>query len=263
MLMMRRHLEKVLGPIGETEIEERLARANLLYARYWYETFRLPAMSPEDVLSRLETRNEEVIAEAVKSGRGLVIALPHLGNWDFAGCYVSLKYKPVLAVAEYLKPPAAFAHWKKIRERLGMRIVALDGTTEPAKQAMRYLRSGGIVGLVADRWLGGASIPVEFFGEKTLVPAGPATLARRTDALLVPVGLYIRDDGTHLGIVDTPVACPRTSDAKRDIAEATQRLVERFEHLIRLDPEQWHVYTPFWPSDWEALGLEAPFKVRD
>lgn len=261
MLMMRLHLEKIVGPMGREELSRRMRRARALYARYWYETFRLPAMTKEEVRSRVRALNEGAIQRALAANKGAVLALPHLGNWDFAGSYIAGKYGPVLAVAELLRPRRAFEHWKATRERLGLRIVPLDGTSAPAKEAIRHLRSGGIVALVADRWIAGAGVVVEFFGEKTLVPAGPATLARRTGAPLLPVGLYMEDDGMHLGVVEDPIDVPETTNSRADVEVATQRLVRVFERLIARDPEQWHLFTPFWPSDWRALGLKPPFQM--
>jgi lauroyl/myristoyl acyltransferase len=205
MTMMRRHLEKVVGPLGDKELEVRMQRAMALYARYWYETFRLPSVPIEEIIDSIESEGEELIKDSLSRKKGLILALPHLGNWDIAGCYISHKYSPVLAVAEFLRPEAAFEHWKKTRERLGMRIVALDGTTTPVREAMSHLRSGGIVALVADRMIGTGGVDVEFFGEVTQVPAGPAMLARRTGADLMPVGLYMLDGGRHLGILRPPI----------------------------------------------------------
>lgn len=258
MLMMRRHLEMVAGPFAEREIEVRMERAMALYARYWYETFRLPSRPVEEILASIETEGEELIQKSLERGKGVILALPHLGNWDVAGCYISHKYSPVLAVAEYLRPAAAFEHWKHIRERLGMRIVPLDGTSAPVREAIKHLRGGGIVALVADRLIGTGGVEVEFFGEVTRVPAGPATLARRTGADLMPVGLYMLDRGRHLGILRPSSMLFGGGDFQEDVARATQMLVREFESLIRRDPEQWHLFTPFWPSDWRALGMEPP-----
>ncbi len=258
MLMMRLHLEKVVGTMGEQEAAVRMRRATELYARYWYETFRLPSVPTEEILSAVETEGEELLEASLRSGRGVVLALPHLGNWDVAGCYVSQKYSTVLSVAEYLRPRAAFLHWKKTRERLGMRIVPLDGTSAPVKEAIRHLRSGGIVALVADRQIGSGGVEVEFFGEKTRVPSGPATLALRTGADLMAVGLYMLEGGRHLGVLRPPIRVGRARDPRSSALATTQALVNEFEDLIRRDPEQWHLFTPFWPSDWRALGVEPP-----
>ncbi len=259
MLMMRRHLEKVCGPLSEKGMQVRMRRAIELYSRYWYETFRLPSLPKEKILESIDSEGEELIERSLERGKGLILALPHLGNWDIAGSYISQKYSPVLAVAEYLRPPAAFEHWKKTRERLGMRIVALDGSSTPVREAVKHLRGGGIVALVADRMLGTGGVEVEFFGERTQVPAGPATLARRTGADLMPVGLYMLEGGRHLGILRPPIQTSYGSDVQSDIKRATEHLVAEFESLIRRDPEQWHLFTPFWPSDWRALGMEPPF----
>ena len=113
-----------------------------------------------------------------------------------------------------------------------------------------------MVCLLCDRFLEGASVEVEFFGERTSLPAGPATLALRTGAPLLPTAVYFRGDSHH-AIVRPPIPAEREGKLRDDVQRVTQALAHELERLIRLAPEQWHLLQPNWPSD-RLLLARAP-----
>jgi KDO2-lipid IV(A) lauroyltransferase len=108
--------------------------------------------------------------------------------------------------------------------------------------------------LLCDRDLGGDGIEVEFFGERTTLPAGPATLALRTEAPLLPAAVYFGPQGGHHAVVMPPVPSSREGRLRDDVERVTQELAHRFEELIRAAPEQWHLLQPNWPSDHASNG---------
>ena len=111
------------------------------------------------------------------------------------------------------------------------------------------LRRGGLVGLLSDRDLNGTGVEVQFFGERTTMPAGPATLALRTGATLVTGAVYSGPGNDHRGIVDPPIDTTRQGSLRSDVARITQEIAHRFEREIRRAPDQWHVFQPFWSAD--------------
>jgi phosphatidylinositol dimannoside acyltransferase len=114
---------------------------------------------------------------------------------------------------------------------------------------LRALRANRVVCLLCDRDIAGDGVEVEFFGERTTLPAGPATLALRTGAPLLPVAVYFRPHGGQRGWVQAPVPAERQGRLRDDVVRVTQALAGRFEQLIRKAPEQWHLLQPNWPSD--------------
>ncbi len=118
-----------------------------------------------------------------------------------------------------------------------------------ASAAIKAVKSNGVLCLLCDRDIGGGGIEVEFFGERTTLPAGPATLALRTGAPVLPTAVYFRPDGGHLGKVGAPLDVTRHGSMAEDIASITQQLAHRLEELIRVAPDQWHLLQPNWPSD--------------
>lgn len=258
MVMIRKHLRMVCPQASADEIDAMVDRAVELYARYWFETFRTPDRSRLEVASSVTTVDERYLADVMEEGNGAIIAMPHLGNWDVAGAYCAEHYGTPLVVAELLKPRAAFDYWVKTREKLGMEVVPLDGTSAPVRALIKALKDGRPVALVADRDMTADGIEVTFFGEETTIPAGPGTLAARTGAPIVPAGVYIDGPGRYRAVVRPPLRADKSLARADQVQTLSQGLVHEFEALIKAEPEQWHLFTPNWPSDWEALGRTKP-----
>jgi phosphatidylinositol dimannoside acyltransferase len=150
-------------------------------------------------------------------------------------------------VVEPVEPPELFEWFAGARRAMGMEVVPLG--PEAGGAILRALRDSRVVCLLCDRDLTGDGIDVEFFGERTTLPAGPATLALRTGAPLLPAAVYFRPHRGHHGVVQLPVPAERQGRLRDDVARVTQELARRFEQLIRAAPEQWHLLQPNWPSD--------------
>ncbi|MDA8072741.1 MAG: phosphatidylinositol mannoside acyltransferase [Actinomycetota bacterium] len=262
--MYLRHLEKVLGrPLGRDEARQWARRVFASYARYWHEGARLPTVPGTVIDERFEVESGlHHLREAVGRGRGVVMALPHLGSWEWGGAWMARHGMPVTAVAEVLRPPALFEWFVHQRRAMGLDVVPLGaGASGPL---LRVLKAGGLVGLVADRDLSGAGVPVQFFGETTTLPAGPATLALRSGAALLPVAIYQGPGPSHRALVLPPVDLARTASLRADVGRVTQALAGVFEILVRRAPDQWYCFQPMWPSDQVALaGVGADEALAD
>ena len=116
-------------------------------------------------------------------------------------------------------------------------------------EVLRAVRDNEVVCLLADRDLTGDGIGVEFFGERTTLPGGPAMLTLRGGAPLLPAGCYFRTQGRHLTRILPPVSRERSGRIRTDLTRVTQELAHRFEDLIRVEPTHWHLLQPNWPSD--------------
>lgn len=255
--MVARNLARVLGrELSPVEERRRVAQTFEWYARYYHESFRLPDLSAAVIDRGFGYEGFGQIDEACSRGQGPILALPHLGTWEWAAFWVALvpKHK-VTAIVEPLEPPEVFDWFVGLRESLGMSIVPLGPAA--ANASIKALNNGEILCLVADRDLQGNGVPVEFFGEKTTLPAGPATLALRTGSPLLPTAVYWRD-GSRWGHARPALDTERRGRLRDDVARVTQDLATDFEHLISAAPEQWHMLQPNWPSDYEALGQPMP-----
>jgi len=247
--MLRRHMRRVLGPDApEAEVNRHASRAMGAYARYWVDTFRVPSLTVDDLERGLSFSGREHIEAGLAAGRGVILALPHLGGWELAGAYVARMGDPITVVVEALEPPEAFRWFAGLRGAMGMTVVPADASAGTA--VARALKANEAVCLLSDRDLSGSGVPVDFFGERTTLPGGPATLALRTGAPLVPIAVYASRKG-HEAVLRPPLDTTRRATLRLDVARVTQALAHELEILIRRAPDQWHILQPNWPSDLE------------
>jgi KDO2-lipid IV(A) lauroyltransferase len=242
------NLSRVLGhPVDSPLVRAATLEAFDLYGRYWYETFALRTMSIDEVNRRFTVAGIEHIDDAVALGRGVVMALPHMGNWDAAGHWLAVNGYRMTAVAEELKPPEVFDLFYRHRRALGMDIVPLSEGRRVAELLVGVLADNRILTLVADRNLSGRGVEVELFGETMLMPSGPAYLSLGTGAPLLPSVVFTTADGwrTH---IDPPVQIERTNDLRADVAAATRVVASHFERYISSAPADWHMFQPAWPE---------------
>ena len=202
---------------NDAAILDRWARRSFrAYARYWVEGARLGSTAPAEVEQRTFVQGLQYLVEGIAAGKGVIMALPHVGSWEYGGAFLATQDLPMTSVAERIEPPELFEFFVEQRADMGLTIVPLDGSSGGA--IVSTLRRGGLVGLLCDRDLNGTGVEVQFFGERTTMPAGPATLALRTGATLVTGAVYSGPGNDHRGIVDPPIDTTRQGSLRSDVA---------------------------------------------
>jgi KDO2-lipid IV(A) lauroyltransferase len=245
--MISRHLVRISGgTLSGRALEAAVDRAFASYGRYWLESFRLPNEDGASLEAGMTYEGIGNLETALAQGRGVIMAMPHLGAWDWGGAWLSSSGFPVTVVAEALEPVELYDWFAAWRQQMGMEVVALG--PDAGAGVIAALRAGRVAGLLCDRDLTGDGIDVEFFGERTKLPAGPAMLAVRAGAPILPCCVLFEGDHRR-GIVRAPLDTGRRGSLREDIQRITQDLADALAELIRLDPEQWHVFQPNWPSD--------------
>jgi lauroyl/myristoyl acyltransferase len=246
---LRKNLARVIG-VQPQEVPASLVRASLAsYARYWREAFRLPAMDHRKMGREIdETMTGSAhVAAALEAGRGAVCALPHSGNWDMAGVWLVYGHGTFTTVAERLKPESLYRRFLAYRESLGFEVLPLSGGERPPYEVLaERLRDNRLVCLMAERDLTRNGIEVDFFGEPTRMPAGPARLAIDTGAALLPVHSWY--DGSRLGL---DFGAPMDTSSG-DVGTITQALADKFAANIAAHPADWHMMQPQWLADLPA-----------
>ncbi|MFG2711641.1 phosphatidylinositol mannoside acyltransferase [Streptomyces goshikiensis] len=255
VLRLESNLARVV-PDASPERLRALSQAGMRsYMRYWMESFRLPTMETGRFGQDVQMKDEHILREALASGRGVVVALPHLANWDLAGAWaVGHLGVPFATVAERLKPESLFDRFVAYRESLGMEVLPHTGGAAFGTLARR-LRSGGLVCLVADRDLSASGVEVDFFGSTARMPAGPALLAQQTGAVLLPATLYYGDTPKMYGRIHPEVTVPGTGTRPEKTAAMTQALADAFASGISEHPEDWHMLQRLWLDDLEERAL--------
>jgi lauroyl/myristoyl acyltransferase len=237
------------GALTEPELADLTTRGLRSYARYWQEAFRLPTLSTERIVAGTEVVGMEHLEKARDSRRGLVMVLPHSGNWDAAGVwFVDYLRGPFMTVAERLKPESLYRRFLDYRESLGMRVVPLTGGQRPSTEVLRdWLSGAGVTCLLVDRNLGSGGVPVSFFGRPATMPGGAALLAAQTGAALVPTVCQFTERGWRLVFSpEVPVDGP---ERLRDrVAGAMQSVADAFAGSIARQPEDWHMLGRIWPD---------------
>jgi phosphatidylinositol dimannoside acyltransferase len=251
-LVVERNLRRAQPGIDGLALRRATFETFRSYAHYWAESFRLPSRSPDELEAGITTDGYEHLAAAVEAGNGAIVALPHLGGWEWAGFWLTrARGVAVSVVVEPLQPPDVFEWFTSFRRSLGMDVIPLGPSA--GTQVVKALKDNRVVCLLCDRDLGGGGVEVDFFGERTTLPAGPATLALRTGAPLLPTAVYDRPWGHH-GVVRPPLSLTRQGRLRHDVAALTQALAVELEELIRAEPQQWHLMQPNWPSDRDAVA---------
>ena len=246
--IIERHIRRVRPDYSKREVRAAVQGAFDSYARYYVESFRLPGLPREVVDASFTLDGFERVLEGLSAGKGVILALPHLGGWEWAGRWLADQRHPITVVVEALEPPELFEWFTDLRSNLGMNVVPLgDGV---AGEILSALKKNHVVCLLCDRDIRGDGMSVEFFGESTTLPAGPVTLAFRSGAPVIPVGVYFTDRyNGHHAVVRPPLQLERSGRLRDDVAAGTQLLARELEFLIRRAPEQWHMFQPNWPSD--------------
>lgn len=253
------NLRRVIGPEATGKELRALSReAMRSYARYWLEVFRLPVIGRERILDEMDCTGEyDTAREHLAAGRGVIFALPHMGNWEHAGAWIVARgVDRFTTVAERLKPESVYDQFVAFRESLGMEVLPATGGVSRFGVLAQRLRAGRLVCLLADRDITGSGIEVEFFGEPARMMAGSAALAVQTGAALMPVTLWYRDTGWGAHI-HKEIPVPAEGTRQEQIAEMTQQLATVFETAIREHPQDWHMLQRVFVSDLDPDRLAA------
>jgi KDO2-lipid IV(A) lauroyltransferase len=236
------NLKRVVPEFTEAQLRN-LAQAGMRsYLRYWCDTFRSPDWDTKRIQSTVTVNDPELLLEPVRSKRGVVVALPHAGNWDHAGSYFCSQGIPLVTVVERLKPEKLFLKFLEYRQAIGMEALPLDGRVMGTLASR--LREGKLVALVADRDLSRSGINVKFFDGTARMPAGPALLAIRTGADLITAYVSYTALGIHIDFRKVQIASGN-SESER-VAKTVQLCADNFAAGISEHPQDWHMLQRIW-----------------
>jgi lauroyl/myristoyl acyltransferase len=248
---LRSNLERTQPSITKLNLDLLVIEAMRSYMRYWIDTFRFPDWSSDRVSRTVSVTNEHLLLDAVAAKTGVIVALPHAGNWDHAGAYFCAKGIPLVTVAERLKPEKLFLKFLAYRQSMGMEVLPLDGRV--LGTLAQRLRQGALVALVADRDLSRSGIDVDFFNGTARMPAGPALLALKTQAPLITAFVSYTDFGIHIDFKN--VVLPSAGEENAKVREIVQMTAKHFEDGISQTPQDWHMLQRIW--------VDGDFKERD
>jgi lauroyl/myristoyl acyltransferase len=239
---LRVNLSIVQPHLDKVQLEKLVEKALKSSMRYWCDTFRIHKWSAERIESSVTTTNGNLLTDPMLQGTGVIIALPHSGNWDHAGAYFCQQGIPLVTVAEVLKPKKLFKKFLEYREAMGFEVLALDSRAFPT--LMRRALEKRLIALVSDRDLSATGIPVPFFSHGTRMPAGPALLAIKTGVPLVAAHVSYTEKGIHIDFNTIDVATE--GDEQSRISATVLKMAQSFEVGISKHPEDWHMLQRIW-----------------
>ena len=242
MKRLRSNLQRVCPNNDSTAMDELMSKAVSSYMRYWCDTFRSPDWSTEKIFATVTVTREELLTGPMRDGRGVVVTLPHSGNWDHAGAYFCAMGFPLVTVAEKLKPEALFNKFLEYRQNMGMEVLSTD--SKSMGTLMQRARDGALIALVADRDLSRSGVDVNFFGYPARMPAGAALLAIRTGIPLLPAQVSYTTSGIHIEF--NQVEIPQNGTDAERVSQVVQQCADLFEAGIAKSPEDWHMLQRIW-----------------
>jgi phosphatidylinositol dimannoside acyltransferase len=240
---LRSNYSRVHPELEGAPLEALVLEGMRSYLRYWCDTFRLPSWSREETLKTVIVENEELLRQPLAAGRGVIVSLPHAGNWDHAGAYFCVSGAPLVTVAEHLKPEKLFRKFLAYRERIGMEV--LDANARTLGVLAQQLRNNRLVALVADRDLSRSGITVDFLGGPSRMPVGPALLSVQTGAPLITAFVKYELDGIRI-IFEGEIPIPESGSQQEKISAMTQICADRFGRLIKENTADWHMLQRIW-----------------
>ena len=247
---LRSNLSRVKPEFSQTELDDLVSHSFDTYMRYWCDTFRIQDWSVERIQRSVSLNNGHLLVDAVETGKGVVVALPHSGNWDHAGAYFCSIGLPLVTVAERLKPEALFQKFLEFRNSMGFEVLSLDSRSFVT--LLKRAREKRLIALVADRDLSRSGVDVEFFGHPSRMPAGPALLAIKTGIPLVVAHVSYKPIGIHIDFTEVPI--PDEGSESEKISATVQACADLFAKGIAQHPEDWHMLQRIW--------IDGDFKER-
>jgi KDO2-lipid IV(A) lauroyltransferase len=239
---LRRNYSLISPLLSPEQLEKLVASGMDSYLRYWCDTFRIHRWSAERIQATVTTTNDQLLRDPMRDGRGVVIALPHSGNWDHAGAYFCQEGIPLVTVAEILKPEKLFKKFLRYREEMGFEVLGLD--SRAFVTLLKRAREKRLIALVADRDLSSSGIPVKFFGHTAKMPAGPAVIAIKEGLPLVVAHVTYTKRGIHIDFHQIEV--PDNGSDEERIAATVQNIANAFEIGLADRPEDWHMLQRIW-----------------
>ena len=225
-------------------------KVKINYVKYWIETVWL---SQEGYMSQIydhvEIVNEEEVVKLNKNFNSFIIALPHVGNWEFAIPMGEKLNLNLLAVAEPLQDTKILDWFTDLREGLGCEIILGGKGQNTFNKLLERISEGYHVCLLADRHVGRSGVGVEFFNNMAAFPKGPVALSLETQVPIIPATfLYI--DRKYKLVFGKPFIVPHFENDAQSIQHGLKVLSKEMEKLILLDPNQWHSIQPVWTSEY-------------
>lgn len=246
MRVIAQNYATILDVEPSDPVAQRLARESIQnYGRMAMDFLAARTMSDEETLRWVRCEGVEHLAEAQRGGKGVILALPHLGSWDVAAVFAQAFGCELTIVTE--------SNWGTelvagSRREHGVTLAPRDEGLS-LRLLFRSLARNECVVMLSDMANEGVqTIDVPFFGRPAPFPMGPARLSHRTGAPIMVVASVRQPDGTYLVQAQPLLRADRRQPADEAAMELTTAMARGFERIIANYPAQWYPFHPIWRS---------------
>ncbi|MDQ2906138.1 MAG: lysophospholipid acyltransferase family protein [Ktedonobacteraceae bacterium] len=251
-LVTRQNMAQVTGRPAHDPYVRHLALASWVnYGRYAADFMNFGNTDVRDIerqgrdMTRGAPSWETYLEQALQPGRGVILTSAHFGNWDMAGAFVARRIA-VSAVVETFSDKRLNTLIQAQRQGQGLNIIPVEGSP---RRILRVLLQNQVVGIVVDRPLPpGQGTEISFFGRTTYVPGGPATLAIKTGAAILPGYVWYGPPGEYYVCAFPPLFPQEGAERASEERRLTQGIYDTLEEMVRASPAQWYMFRQFWPA---------------
>ncbi len=244
--MRRRAVEQMMPALQIDErTAEKLVRASFInMARNVLDILAMPMLNEQNLSDYIEIEHLERMEEALAEGRGVVVLTGHIGCWEWLSAAFTLNGMPVSAIA---KPQPNIQYTRVLDDlRATIHVEIFSRGTSELLAAARALKSGRILGFLADQDGGPGGAFIDFFGRPAATPLGPAVFSRKFRSPVLPAFILRQPSGKHKVVIGEIMRCPKTGDTDRDLYEFTVQMTAIVERIIRENPTQWIWFQRRW-----------------
>lgn len=250
---------QVLGlPPDDPQVKRTARHAFGNYFKMFADFMLMDTLKPEEIRRMVRPEGREQLDRALAEGKGAIVVTAHVSNWDILAAASAVYGYSISAVTNELPSDGLNELVISSRERIGMKMIRL-GPGSP-RQIMKALAKNELVALASDLYSGDRGVRVPFFNRPALFPSGPAAIALKTGAPIIPVWIRRQPNNLYIAEIENPIEVSLTGDTRRDIQITTERIVQFFERIIRREPDQWLVFLPVWRHENAAQSPGPPMK---
>lgn len=236
---------QVLGlPVDDPRVKRTARHAFGNYFKMFADFMLMVTLTPEDIRRMVRPQGQERLDRVLAQGKGAVVVTAHVSNWDMLAAASAVYGYPISAVTNELPSGGLNELVVASRERIGMKMIGLGPGS--LRQILKALSRNEVVALASDLYSGERGVRVPFFNRPAMFPSGPAAIALKTGAPILPVWIRRQPDNLYVAEIEEPIEVSRTGNTDRDIQVTTERIVQFFERIIRREPDQWLVFLPVW-----------------
>ena len=245
---IRSNLSVILAePVGSPAVHRKALELIDAHFASWIDFLHFASRPSQEAAQLVDSvEGYEGILEGRAKGKGVLLLTAHLGNWEVGGLMLAEVKQPIHVVLVPDIYPAVERARRRLHARAGVGEIPIDSSFGPTLAVLRALEGNAIVAMQGDRDFNNTGVAVPFFGRDAFFPRGPLRVAMATDAVVLPAFIVRVREGRYRAVVEKPLEIERGGDREAALRENLRRYVEILERYVRVSPEQWYCFYPFW-----------------